>query len=352
MKLFTQGVALPDGAISDTGELELVAELPLADAAVIDLSKPLPVNLPPYTLGVMASDLDPATLIAAVNQVGYALPDNADAEAWQAKLTEIDTAFKQADMQAKQSQTAQQLAMRAMADASDLGANVQFLLGIHGCEDLAAMAKHFFASMAHYQVSGSLQVRTLEGVFNYEADGVDRPLEAQLMSLAHDKGRYLDYEDKTLCNYGGCSVLIENMPIGDDANYGTMKDNTFAIVQGIDGHVKALDNKRILQEKNTKLEALSSRIRDVMGSVDESYKQVMVKTAAVVEDMAEQIDTAIPDLSLNEDQEQAIEGIAKSCQEQTTQIFNDGLRVDESFKEILTAIDQLLLRADDAQQQA
>ncbi len=341
MKLFVQGASLDADWLEKAGGFELVTEMPLADGAVVSLDA-LPVNLPEYTLGLMPDNVEPSSMIAAVNHVKYAVPADAGEEQWVQQLSAMRTAFTQQQMQTQQAQTAQQLAMRAMADASDLGANVQFLLGIHGCEDMQAMAKHFFASMAHYQVSASLQVRSRFGVFNFEADNVNRPLEANLMTLAWDKGRYLDYEDKTLCNYGTCSVLIKNMPLGDDAKYGTMKDNTFAIVQGIDGHVHALDNKRILEDKNTKLEALSTRIRDVMGNVDEAYKQVMVKTAAVVEDMAEQMDTAIPDLSLSEDQEQAIEGIARSCQEQTTQIFNDGLRVDESFKEIISAMDQLL----------
>src|SRR5687768_7348652 len=67
---------------------------------------------------------------------------------------------------------ATETARSAMVDNSDLGANIQFLLQIHNCDNLDQLGQQFFATIARYGLSCSLQMRSEMGKKDMEAHGM------------------------------------------------------------------------------------------------------------------------------------------------------------------------------------
>lgn len=239
-------------------------------------------------------------------------------------------------------QEANSAAYSAMLDNSDLGSNQRFLLGVATCDNLDQLGALFFSTLAHYNLSCSLQMRGQYEVKNMEANGMARDLESQLLTQMKDAGRYIDFGCRTLVNYGSCSLLIRNMPMDDDRKYGAIKDNTFALVQGVHARITALDEHQRLEHEKQALEKLSRDVKEVMRAIDESYQSVMRDIVSGVEDMADAIREHIPALALSLDQEKFFEDVTESCVVKTNEIFNQGLKVDECFKKLSDDMDKTL----------
>ncbi len=233
-------------------------------------------------------------------------------------------------------------AYSVMSDNSDLGANIQFLLEANRCDNMDQLGQLFFTSIERYQVSVSLQMRSLYDVKNMEANGMAKDLESQLLMQMKDAGRYVDFGRRTLMNYGQCSLLVRNMPVDDDVRYGAIKDNTFALLQGIDARIKALDDHQKLLDEKVALQKLSQSVKAVMTDIDDSYQEVMRNIVSTVEDMADSIRQRIPALALSEEQESFFEDVSENCVSETNRIFNQGLKVDESFRHLSDAMDRAL----------
>jgi CheY-like chemotaxis protein len=233
-------------------------------------------------------------------------------------------------------------AYSVMSDNSDLGANIQFLLEANRCDNMDQLGQLFFTSIERYQVSVSLQMRSLYDVKNMEANGMAKDLESQLLMQMKDAGRYVDFGRRTLMNYGQCSLLVRNMPVDDDVRYGAIKDNTFALLQGVDARIKALDDHQKLLDEKAALQKLSQSVKAVMTEIDESYQEVMRNIVSTVEDMADSIRRRIPALALSEEQESFFEDVSENCVSETNRIFNQGLKVDESFQHLSDAMDRAL----------
>ncbi len=237
---------------------------------------------------------------------------------------------------------ANKTAFSVMSDNSDLGSNIQFLLQIHQCDNLDQLGQMFFRILSKYDISCSLQMRSIYNVKNMEASGMEKDLESQLLFQMKDGGRYIDFGRRTIVNYGRVSLLIRDMPLNDDRRYGAIKDNTFSLIQGVDARVKALDEHLKLQEEKNSLHKLSQDVKSAMSDIDQSYQEVMRNIADVVEDMAEQIDGRIPALALSEEQERFFETVVQNCVMETSRVFNDGLKVDQFFKSLSDSMDQAL----------
>ena len=238
---------------------------------------------------------------------------------------------------------ANETAYSAMSDNSDLGTNLNFLVEENRCDNLDELGQLLFMTLERYQLSCSLQMRSVYGTKNMEANGMAKDLESQLLEQLQAAGRYVDFGRRTIMNYGQVSLLVRNMPIDNPKRYGSLKDNLFALIKGLDARVKALDARnKLLDEKNA-LHKLSSDVRDVMTNIEVSYQQVMRDIANVVEDMADAVAARIPSLALSEEQEGFFEETVLNCVVKTNRIFNDGLKVDEVFQKLCDGMDKALI---------
>lgn len=249
-----------------------------------------------------------------------------------------------ADQLANRLELANQTAHSAMIDNSDLGANIQFLLNIHRCDNLDQLGQLFFSTIERYGLKCSLQLRTAYEIKNMEAHGMAKDLESQLLSQLKGSGRFVDYGARTIMNYDRISLLVKNMPVDDLEKYGAIKDNTFSLVQGMNARVVSLEEGyRLLDERET-LKKLSGDVRRVMGTIQGSYQKVMRSIAGEVDSANELIQMKIPSFALTEQDESFIESTMDNCVKNTTKIFNEGLMLDE----IIERLERVIQRSLDA----
>lgn len=241
---------------------------------------------------------------------------------------------------------AHQTAYSVMSDNSDLGANLRFLLDVNRCDNLDELGMLFFRVITRYGLSCSIQMRSLYGVKNMEANGMAKPLESQLLEQMVDAGRYIDFGRRTITNYGQASILIRNMPVDDEARYGAIKDNTFTLIQGMDSRIKALDKQQQLVDERESLKVLSADMHEVMSDIEHSYQKVMRDIVASVEDMSEAIQDRIPSLALSLEQEDFFEQATFNCVLSTNKVFNEGLQVDECFRRLSNDLKDAIERFD------
>ncbi len=237
---------------------------------------------------------------------------------------------------------ANQAARSAMVDNSDLGANLQFLLSVHDCDNLDELGQQFFATVERYGLKCSLQMRSVMGDKNMEAHGMAKDLEAHLLTQMTESGRYVDFGKRTICNYDKVSLLIKNMPVDEPEKYGMTKDNTFCLVQGLNARIHALEDKYRIQEERDALTKLSEDVNSVMHSLNESYQEVMRDIVNQVELTSNIIQDRIPSLALTEHDESFLESHLISCVKETNRIFNEGLVVDEVFEKLEAAVAKTL----------
>ena len=247
--------------------------------------------------------------------------------------------------------TVEEAARSAMVDKDDLGANVEFLLELNDCDNLDQLGQLFFRTIQRYGLSCSLQLRSLMDIKNMEPTGMSKDLVAQLLTQLKDDGRFLDLGRRTIMNYERVSLLIKNMPTEDASKYETTKKNVFALIQGVNYRVIALEDCYRLEQEKRSVERLSHDVYSVIGLIKSSYQQVMRDIAAKVDMTAEKIQIKIPALSLAEADEQYLDDVIQDCIVDTTKIFNEGLQVNDIFEglelSVKDALDIIEKKADE-----
>ena len=237
---------------------------------------------------------------------------------------------------------ATELAFIAMSDTSDLGVNIQFLLDVHNCSNLDELGMRVLQAVSSYGLNTSLQLRSELGVKNMDLSGLAKELEASLMWELKDDGRYIDFDKRSVMNYGQVSLLVKNMPVDDEKKYGAIKDNIFSLLQGTDARLKALENIAQVNDQQKLVKTLSLKMQKQMEIIDVGYQGVVKDIADVVEGISDGINEVIANLALHEEQEKALEKVVEYGLKTTNSIFSDGLKLDESFQGTIRELGGLL----------
>ena len=237
-----------------------------------------------------------------------------------------------------QLKAATDVAMTAMSNTSDLGCNIQFLLDSHQCENFDQLGQLLFQSLNHYGITCSLQMRGRFGTKNMEANGMSRAMESQLLSELKVKERFYDFGCRTVINYGGVSLLIKDMPIEDEVKYGMIKDNIFALLQGVEARITALDTQtNLLQEREIQQDLLVN-IQTEIAELNNKYKKLSEDIAGVVDYMANTIESSIMTLLLTEEQELILKEHLEHGRNSVCDLFEKNASMDDGLKEIIKRV--------------
>jgi hypothetical protein len=173
---------------------------------------------------------------------------------------------------------------------------------------------------------------------NMEANGMERTMESQLLNELKEKGRFFDFGCRTIVNYGSVSLLVKNMPLEDEMKYGIIKDNIFALVQGVEARMDALDMKTsLLQERDIQANLLTQMQHEIY-HLDSCYKELTNNVASVVSNMAVSIEVAMATLLLTEEQESVLKGHLEQGRNAVCDYFEQSAGMDEGLKGIIKQV--------------
>jgi len=247
----------------------------------------------------------------------------------------------------EQLKAASDVAMAAMTNTSDLGANIQFLLESYQCENLDQLGQLLFQSLNYYGLTCSLQMRGEHVTKNMEANGMERTMESRLLNELKNAGRFYDFGCRTVANYGSTSILIKNMPVDDSIRYGVIKDNIFALLQGTDAKVKALDTQTNLQLEHQAQESLTLQLKQGVNDLDAQYRMLTEKIAGVVNQMAGAVESAMQTMLLTDEQEVILLGKLDDGKNSVCDLFEEYASMDDDLKAMVENTAPILLSKED-----
>jgi CheY-like chemotaxis protein len=165
------------------------------------------------------------------------------------------------------------MAMTAMATAGDVGTALQFSHASFACKSPDELAQLLLDSYESYDLMVSIRYVQANTIKYYSHSETINETEKQIMEMANDKGRFIDFGKRTLMNYERGSVLIKNMPLEDEHQYGRMKDSLGFLGDSAEARAKALDMEAALKR-------LLNSSKEILLEVDQTYK-LMLRTLMI-----------------------------------------------------------------------
>ena len=232
------------------------------------------------------------------------------------------------------------MAHTALVGSSHLGASVKFLLNASQCGNFDELGLSFFNASEIYGISCSLQIRGHFETKNMEANGLAKDLESQLMNELKDKGRFVDFGSRCIINHFAVSLLIKNMPV-DESDCISLKENVHTLIEGVAGRVQALDALRMAELNSELIVKLAESMNGLMTGVEESYRRAMASCVENVNMAAIQVEEAMSNLDLNEQEQGPIKEVMSELVKVTQMLCDENKTTDDNLRKIIVKMDRL-----------
>ena len=230
------------------------------------------------------------------------------------------------------------VAMQAMTYSSDLGQVLEFYKNTLDAANFEEIARLLFDVTNGYGLKCSFQIITRDEVLNFSSQGAISPLEENVIELAKSKGRFFDFNARTIISYADFSLLIKNMPIEDEERYGIMKDTLGNLCNAIEARVKFLKYENAAVQK----EKVIGAVIGMMEEVDKQFGEMQDANVNVINSMIDDLDEAMLDLGLTSAQEDLVRSIVVEGRERSKRAIRRGDVIYEKFEEVRTELDNAL----------
>ncbi len=220
----------------------------------------------------------------------------------------------------------------SMTQASELGCFLRFVNDSNECNSIDELSKTSFALFQQLGLNTSLAIKTDNKEMKiYFHDGVERPLEKEVILSARNAGRLIDFGRRTLINDGAVSILIRNMPVDDEMRYGMLRDNICFISCAIDAQISKLKSKQHIESSN---QVLNSIIKNL----DLNSKSLINNCALELEELSINLSEEISKISLTQKEEERLNKHLRASSDKLHRIFEQAKSTEEEISQTLTTL--------------
>lgn len=238
-------------------------------------------------------------------------------------------------------QMASQTAMMAMSNAGELGVLLQFLKKSFECHGYAELGEAIVEALVQYGLVTTVRIWPDGEVARcFASGGAVAPLAETLLDRLRDQGRIVDFNARSVFNYPHVSILVKNMPLDDVERYGRIKDHVAMLAEGSEARILAVQSEVALARQKAALEALISGTYGTLQHIEQTYLQHQAAASSVVEDLLKNLEQLFFSLGLSDEQESTLLELVKEAAERHLALYEEGLRTDELFADILRRLNE------------
>jgi hypothetical protein len=231
------------------------------------------------------------------------------------------------------------IAMQAMQYSANIGLVMRFLESTFICHDENELVRNLLETSKSLSIDCVAKCHLEEEIFTVSINDEITPEEIELIDRVRWESRIYSEGKITVLSYDHISLFVRDMPIDDDYKYGIMKDILATLMNGIESRMKLLaKDKKILniQEKIVNLTDESMRTLDtcLLKMNDDAFHSMT--------DLLVDIKDTIVMLDIGKENEKDILDMLNTHSDIVNEMSNEGLKVDENFKEIKSSIEDAM----------
>ena len=148
---------------------------------------------------------------------------------------------------------AQQAALIAMTNSSELGMIIKFMESASECESFEELASHLDEVTKNFGLICCFQFEYNENITNIGNGCIDGSLEARMITEARKVGGIIGHGKRLFFNQRFVSMLVKNMPMDDEDKCGRYKDNLAVLLSSANGIARTIGVELSMAEERRNL---------------------------------------------------------------------------------------------------
>ncbi|MDC3189872.1 response regulator [Pseudoalteromonas elyakovii] len=260
------------------------------------------------------------------------------------KLQHLNQVLIEKESLEQQVEDATSTAFNAMANSSEMGQIVNYIEHIGSIDNEHELGKAFLNCLGAFDLQSNVEFRLDNEVLHFSVSGVCSPIVLELFEMLKSKGRLHEFSNRILVNYEMISLLILNMPGQDPDKHGRIRDHICFLVSVTEQQLKAILTKKELLQQQQQLNDAVGKVHSKFTGLIELLNENRINNEAVFKRLQEDLESRIPTMGLDEDQEVFIYQKVDETIQNSVAREESVKGVKAAFKEIENDLSLLLTR--------
>ena len=222
-----------------------------------------------------------------------------------------------------------------------LGMVVQFLHRCQRIDDVDELVNNVFDCLRDFEIESSLLIQAEPENRVWFSDGIDRPMESQILESLHGQDRVLSFGTRLAINSDHVTLLVRKLPNGQQ-EIENLRQQLVIMIEGLDTRLHAMQAERLFDSRRELLARVLESARDKLGEIDEQHKRQTLVASEILTGMGNQLETSLLPLDLTEQQQQALLKIIDSSVSKIKSEYDKDCKLDDQFDVIIEDVSSLL----------
>lgn len=216
----------------------------------------------------------------------------------------------------------------------ELGMVVKFLHQCQTADTLDELAHNVFDCLREFELDSSLLILDEPENRVWFSDDINRPMESQILGSLRGQDRVVSFGTRLALSTDHATILVRNLPTTRE-RVDRVREHLSILIEALDRRIHAMQSQQLLDERRDLLSRVLQATRDNLGQLEELHQRQKSRAAEILDAMGKSLEKSMQRLELTEKQQAALTRIIATTAEQCESMHDDGLEIDEQFREII-----------------
>jgi CheY-like chemotaxis protein len=258
------------------------------------------------------------------------------------KKVQIVLASQQRKRELEQiSDTAVEALKDSLTNTEMLGMVVQFLHRCQRIDDVDELVNDVFECLREFELESSLLIQAEPENRVWFSDGIDRPMESQILESLRGQDRILSFGTRLAINSDHVTLLVRKLPSGQQ-EIENLRQQLVILIEGLDTRLHAMQAERLFDSRHELLAQVLESTRVKLGEIDEQHKRRTLVASEILAGMGDELETSMQQMDLTEQQQKALLKIIDSSVSKIKSVYDGDCKLDDRFDVIIEEVSSLL----------
>jgi len=249
--------------------------------------------------------------------------------------------------------TATDTALQAISNTAELGTLINFFKKSSLASNKADLLAALVQTASQFNLQVAAQIHHKDQLTTLNSNGRSSPLEEHMLqTLAQDSQRIYEMGKRLIINFPRIILQVKAMPTEQPELCGRLRDHIAILVEAAENRFDGiLNEEQIRGQQALTLDAIGL-IQKSIQKLEEEYRQQAGSSMRLFTELQDKFEQKMVYLGLTDSQEGALfDMIAHSLQE-ATQIYDQGLSLDDEFSHVIATLLYLTQQSPNAAEKA
>ena len=241
----------------------------------------------------------------------------------------------------KISDQAVQALKRNLTNSEKLEMVVGFLHRCQHVSDLDELADNVFDCLREFDLDGSLLVEADDENRVWFSDGIDRPMEGQILESLRGQDRVLSFGTRVAVNSDNATLLVRNLP-SDPEEIERLRQHLVIMIEGLDTRLQAIQAQMQVDSRREVLTRVLEASREKLGGIEKRHQRQALVANEIMKALRNKLERSLLGVDLTRQQEKAMLEIVDSSASRIKSLYDEDREFNDEFEAIIDDLSGML----------